>query len=472
MTATRTLAILAALLAAADPAAAQAERYELGRRLRAYEAAWELAEPGARVKSYAGLPKVTGQFFGLQLGEAGRTLDEARHVLTGDEASATVAWAESLFLDPEARLIDAAKPGLAVAVKSLYAVKGGPTEGATCRVTLGGGTPVVADFAKLPAKLTMPLPKVPDGGADLPLTLEVLAGGVVLSRCGVTVSVVPDLAAKLAALARAAKAEPTTVEAATLRDRVEQLKRLAGGATFDTDVPAAKLLAEAEAIAKLPAGTPYFTPSRAGQFWLSVPVKLGNGKFTTAPLRLLVPETLDAAKPVPLVVALHGAGGSEDLFFEGYGAGRIVEECQKRGWLLVAPRGGLFGAPPVEEVVAALATRYPIDPKRVFLVGHSMGAGQAAELVQRSPGKYRGLGLLGGAARVRDAKAFAELPLFLAVGTKDAIALTGMRALNKRLTAAGAKRLTYREYPEAEHLVIVRESLPDLFAQWDALKAD
>ena len=62
--------------------------------------------------------------------------------------------------------------------------------------------------------------------------------------------------------------------------------------------------------------------------------------------------------------------------------------------------------------------------------------------------------------------------MFLGVGTKDQLALTGMRALNKTLTAAGAKRLTYREYPEAEHLVIVREALPDLFAQWDALKAE
>ena len=469
MTATRVLAVFVAVLAAGNPAAAQVERYELGRRLRAYEAAWELAERDARIKSYAGLPKVTAQFFGFQFGEAGRTLDEARRALGGAEVSAPVAWAEALALDPESRLIDAGKPGLAIAVKSFYAVKGGAPEGVTGRVTLGDGTPVVADLSKLPTKLTVPLPKVAGGGADHPLTLEVLAGGVVLSRSRVTVSVVPDLAARLAALP---KLDPATIEGATLRDRAEQLAALANGTVGDTDLPAAKLLAEAEAIAKLPAGTPYFTPARLGQFRLSVPVPSGKGKFTTAPLRLLVPAKLDAAKPVPLVVALHGAGGSEDLFFEGYGAGHIVEECERRGWLMVATRGGLFGAPPVEEVVAALAARYPIDPKRVFLVGHSMGAGQAAELAQRSPGKYRGLGLLGGAARVRDAKAFADLPLFLGVGTKDQLALSGMRALNKTLTAAGAKRLTYREYPEAEHLVIVREALPALFTQWDAVCAE
>ena len=467
MTATRTAATLFAALLATTPAAAQAERYELGRRLRAYEVAWESADRAARVRSYADLPKVTTQFFGLKLGEAGRTLDDARHALRNAKVSAAEAWAASLQLLPEARLIDAAKPGLAVVVKPLYAVKS--PDGATCRVTLSGGVPAAADLTKLPATFTVPLPRVAAGGADLSLTLEVLVGDLRMGSHRVTVSVVPELAARLAALP---KLDPATLEAATLRDRAELLRDLADGTAAETDLPAAKLLAEAEAMAKLPAGTPYFTATRAGRFGLSVPVARPGGKFDTAPLRLFVPAKLDAAKPGPLVVAMHGAGGSENLFFEGYGAGHAVTECEKRGWLLVAPRAGLFGAPPVAEVIAALAGRYPIDPKAVFVVGHSMGAGQAAELVQQSPGRYRGVALLGGAARVRDAKAFADLPLFLGVGTKDQLALTGMRALNKTLTAAGAKRLTYREYPDAEHLVIVREALPNVFEAWDALRAE
>ncbi len=467
MTARRCTATLLVALLVATPTFAQAERYELGRRLRAYEVAWELADRGARVKSYADLPKVTTQFFGLKLGEAGRTLDEARRALLSVGGSPADQWAESLQVVPEARLIDAAKPGLAVVVKPFYAAKG--PGGATCRVTLGDGVPAVADLSKLPATLTVPLPKVAASGADLTLTVEVLAGGLRVGGHRVTVSVVPDLAARLAALP---KLDPTTLEAATLRDRAELLRELADGTAPETDLPAATLLAEAEAIGKLPAGTPYFTARRAGDFRLSVPVARPGGKFDTAPLRLLVPAKLDATKPVPLVVALHGAGGSENLFFEGYGAGHVVKECEQRGWMLVAPRAGLFGAPPVEAIVAELAGRYPIDPKRMFLVGHSMGAGQAAELVQQSPGRYRAVALLGGAARVRDAKAFADLPLFLGVGTKDQLALTGMRALNKTLTAAAAKRLTYREYPDAEHLVIVREALPNVFEQWDALRAE
>ena len=123
-TARRALAALAALLSlsGARPLAAQAERHELGRRLRAYEAAWETAARDARVKSYAGLPKVTGQFFGFQFGEAGRTLDDARRTLTGTDVTPPIAWAEALFVAPESRLIDAAKSGLEVVVKPFYTI--------------------------------------------------------------------------------------------------------------------------------------------------------------------------------------------------------------------------------------------------------------------------------------------------------------------------------------------------------------
>lgn len=43
--------------------------------------------------------------------------------------------------------------------------------------------------------------------------------------------------------------------------------------------------------------------------------------MSTEPIRILVPRGLDINKPVPIVFALHGAGGTENLFFDGYGNG-------------------------------------------------------------------------------------------------------------------------------------------------------
>jgi dienelactone hydrolase len=101
----------------------------------------------------------------------------------------------------------------------------------------------------------------------------------------------------------------------------------------------------------------------------------------------------------------------------------------------------------------------------VFLVGHSMGAGQALALAAN--GKFAAVAALGGGGRLSKPAAFAELPTFVGVGDKDSLALAGARALNKALTAANAKAVTYKEYPGVEHLVIVREALPDAFAVFD-----
>lgn len=157
------------------------------------------------------------------------------------------------------------------------------------------------------------------------------------------------------------------------------------------------------------------------------------------------------------------------MFFESYGAGQIVKECQKRGWLLVSPRSGLIGTPPVVAIIDKLAERYPIDRKRVFLVGHSLGAGQAIDLVQRHPDTFAAVAVLGGGGRVRQKERFQRLPVFVGVGTAD-FALRSSRNLVKTLTDAGAASVTAKEYPDLEHLVIVREALPDLFRMFDSQK--
>jgi predicted esterase len=459
-------------------AAAQPKRYELGQRLKRFESAWEQqTDPAARQRALAILPGVSSQFLSLQLGEAGRTLDEARFALTSaDPPSADVRWLEALYAVPSTRLVVHGKSEVTVEVRRFYSVKGEVPAKAAVRARIGDGPPVEAPLDRLPVSLKLPPIHRPDekeerSGVrpiDAHLVVEMLLDGRPVTRQPFLICRLPDQAADLfgPTLKRLPRAIET-LEQATLKDRAELFESLAGGFVPETDLPAGRLFDESHALAAARPDRPYFTPERPGRFWLSVP----TGKNRTTPCRLLVPKGLDPAKPVPLVVALHGAGGSENLFFEGYGAGHIVKECEQRGWLLVAPRSGglLGGVPPVPAIVAKLAERYPIDRKRVFLVGHSMGAGQAVELVQQSPGTFAAVALLGGVGRVRKPEAFAGVPVFIGVGGKDALALTGSRALNKALGGVESNRVTYREYPDLEHLVIVREALPDVFTAWDAV---
>ena len=290
-------------------------------------------------------------------------------------------------------------------------------------------------------------------------------GLIRIRRTALGISQIADPVARLIAIKKAVAGWDAidTVERATVRDRAPLLEDLLlERAVPETDLPAADLLKNAEAMLN---GEPFYTAEKPGEYWLSVPLE---GK-KTAPARVFVPRNLDPQKPVPVVVALHGAGGSENLFFEGYGAGRVVTECRKRGWVLVATRSPInfLGAPPVTAVLDQLTKRYPLDPKRTFVVGHSMGAMQTIDLAQKHPGRFAAVAALGGSGTAKDLKAFAALPVFIGVGDKD-FALAGARALYKALADGGAKNATLKEYPGVEHMVIVREALPDVFAVFDA----
>src|SRR5205814_1911300 len=151
--------------------------------------------------------------------------------------------------------------------------------------------------------------------------------------------------------------------------------------------------------------------------------------------------------PVPVVVAMHGAGGSENMFFDTYGDGATVRMCKERGWMLVGTRAGgiLDGAPPVGAIVDELAKRYPIDRRRVYVIGHSMGAAHALEAVQKYPGSFAAVAALGGGASVRQAAAVKDLPVFIACGSED-FALSAAKNLARTLEKAGAKA-TFKEYP-------------------------
>jgi predicted esterase len=455
---------LLALLLAAPAADAQWERYELGRRLRRFEAEWERqTDPAARQRARRALPAASTRFLRFDLPGAARAVDDAYFALrSADPAPDAERWLDGLCVLPEKRAIDQSAEAVRVTVRQVYPVPGGVPAGATAKLIGPRGVSADVPLDPLPATVDVPtrsragfgpsgLRRLPRGTTlDAGVALDVRLGGRLVATHAAGVSLLGPLPPVPAGL--------PPLEAATaagLRQRVADLR---AGEVPETDLPAADWCDRF-------AGWrgPVFTPDRPGDHWLAVP----TGKEVT-PCRLYVPPDLSPTKPVPLVVALHGFGGSENLFFDGYGAGRIVTECKRRGWVLVAPRCGLISTP-AAAVAAALRERYPIDPKRVFVVGHSMGAGQAAEVVQQTPGAFAGLAVLGGGGRVRDTAFWKDFPVFVGVGTADFAERSG-RAFAAALTAAGAARVTLKGYPDADHLLIVREALPDVFAAWDEVR--
>lgn len=452
-------------LVAVSPSFAQFDRYELGRRIHDFEVAWDEKsdDQDARKRAAPLVNQAVQNFLKLNVTGAAQSIDAARRALySGEPASASVRWADALQVAPDSRAVDAATEEFGVAVKPFYKVEVDAPKGAIARAKLGAGKPVETELAKLPATIKLPIKSVPGTpSADFPLVVEIVVDGKVLVRKETRIARIEKFAERLAAVKKAVAevpSPPSTVEQATFVLLVKLLEDAANKKALETDYPTSRLMFGAERMAKVK--EPYYIASRPGEFWLSFPI---DKKATV--VRIRIPPKLEQKKSVPVVFALHGMGGSENLYFDGYGNGIVPRLAAERGWIVVAPRvEGLLGAGPAPNVPAILdelAKRYPIDPKRVYLIGHSMGAGHAIELAQKNPGRFAAVAVLGGGGKITKPDALKPVSFFIGCGKLD-FALTAAKSLQKELYTAGVKA-GLSEYDDIEHLLIVRAAAADVF---------
>jgi len=118
-----------------------------------------------------------------------------------------------------------------------------------------------------------------------------------------------------------------------------------------------------------------------------------------------VPESVRKSdKPVPLVVCMHGRGGSAETFFDLSGLNRVAEE---RDFIAVFPESGVYQQRPgglrnvllwngsyqgkkiddvsfVLRILDDVKKRYPIDSSRIYACGQSSGGMMTSELAVRA----------------------------------------------------------------------------------------
>ncbi len=163
------------------------------------------------------------------------------------------------------------------------------------------------------------------------------------------------------------------------------------------------------------------------------------------PATLRVPAAYDhtTGTPLPLVLVLHGYGASGALQAAYFGLDRLAEE---EGFFLLAPDGtpsdgGRFWnatdaccnfvgsdvddvaylSSLVEEVVA----EYDVDPRRIFVIGHSNGGFMSHRLACERPDLFAGAFSLAGAQWSDQArcKPTSRISVVQAHGTNDATIL-------------------------------------------------
>lgn len=196
---------------------------------------------------------------------------------------------------------------------------------------------------------------------------------------------------------------------------------------------------------------------RDGDLW-----RVFTRRRETVPLRIYAPPGRNLSKKPPLVIALHGAGGDENMFMEAYGAGAIKRLADERSFIVVSPLTyPLAGdATLLDALIEEMATCYAFDRDRVYLIGHSLGAGAALGLAQLRSDVIAATCCIagGGVPRSRDIP-----PTLIFAAELDALAGPGA-AERGALAAAAAKAngvpVEYRIMHDWGHTLVVGAALP------------
>lgn len=219
------------------------------------------------------------------------------------------------------------------------------------------------------------------------------------------------------------------------------------------------------------------------------------------PYRLYVPTTWDGASPLPVILFLHGGGSDENRYLDANDR-QLERLAEQHGFLLVSPlgytRGGAYGAAmmlgsafgelegqrrqraqvnanPERLRELALSERdtlnvldrviaeYGVNPREVFLAGHSMGSGGAWYLGNKYPQRWAAIAPMSGPFAEAALDPFANLqgiPIYYTEGIQTP-SLQASRLMAQAAQEAGLE-FTYQEF-DGTHGGMIPMAAPSVF---------
>jgi predicted peptidase len=317
------------------------------------------------------------------------------------------------------------------------------------------------------------------------LTFEVRQQERVLGVATLNVTLQKGLDARLRALdAAAAKAAPAVQ--ADIKFPAEYIRKInngvIGAGTFDLAADLAA--AEATATAAVKTKKDPFA-GRTGDFERHYVL---DGANEIMPYRVFVPKAYTGAKPFPLIIALHGLGGTEDGMLDRYGK-RIPALAEERGYIVASPLGyrvdGFYGSAiaatsdprerrarelseqDVMRVLERMRADYKIDESRIYLMGHSMGAIGTWALAAKYPDIWAAVAPFAGVAVPASVERFRHIPQFVVHGDADpTVNVSGSRNMVAEMKKLGVDA-TYIEVPGGGHSNVVAPNIPAMFDFFD-----
>jgi pimeloyl-ACP methyl ester carboxylesterase len=462
-----TIILCLIVLYAQEPQTTRLTRQDLVPRLIEMEQAWEKARSSeqARARAIPWISQGVNAFFSGQFNDLSQSLARAVYALQkSEEPSAEIIYAYGLGIHLPRMIDPNDSEGIVLKTRAYYKL---PTDVQPMRFAWeirGGGN--ICSGSRTPAEPDFNMPvnckNLTEG--DYAVRVRISLNSQVIREWQEPVSIIPDARKRIEDLESkitpyASKADP--LEWNSVQMWITVLKAALEGNPPETYYPLGELLRKSEnALEEWQANRAFWKPE-PGDYWLSA---LHNGKAIH--FRLYVPTKIQPGVRLPLVVALHGAGGNEHMFFESYGLGLVIKEAEKRGWAVVAPRSSGAALDHVWGALEITRQLLFIDPKQIYLIGHSMGGAQTFLAAMQKPDLFAGIAVYAGAGTPADtfAQAFKQKPVFLAVGEQEIGFLkNNLLKVNEQLKAAGLEKYEFKQYPACEHLMIVREALTDSF---------
>lgn len=433
------------------------------------------------------------------IGEMRRQLAKGMTLLAKEAWTPALDYRHSLVLRSERTVVDSSAP-YAFRLEQIYRPSTDVSPALTAKVSLrkrtaparpGSAPPPPAtprelgtfdglsrDLRESPFAMEVDLAGVEDGAYVI--EAAVLDGASPLGTVTLGVFLNQGLDARLKLLESAAASVPEALRADVIypADLIRNVNR---GRIELGAFNVAGEIAKAEAVAAAAKGGQDPFKGRTGDFERHYELQ---GPNEVMPYRVYVPKSYAAATATPLVIALHGLGGSEDSFFDQYSQ-LPPQLAEKHGLLMAAPLGyrpdGFYGSPmmggndaasrrrieysekDVLEVVRLMKSAYNVDESRIYLMGHSMGAIGTWALGSKHPHIWAALVAFSGVGSPALAEPMKGIPQFVVHGDADnTVNVSGSRNMVAALKKAGG-HVTYIEVAGGSHTDMVVPNLPKAF---------
>jgi poly(3-hydroxybutyrate) depolymerase len=363
---------------------------------------------------------------------------------------------------------------------------GAPAQPGDVVKDLGVFDGVARDLRESPFPFELDVRDVPDG--NYTLTVEVSDTSTPLGTSALNMALRKGLDDLVARLETDAKAAPDALRAEILFpvDRMRNVNR--GRLEVRTFDPGRDLAAAEAVAAAVNSGTDPFA-GRTGDLKRHY---LLDAASEIIPYRMYVPTTYTGTKAFPLIVALHGLGGTEDAFFDNYEK-RLPPLAEQHGYIVAAPLGyrvdgsygwGLANAPAdpntrrtqslseqdVMQVLLRVRQLYKIDESRIYLMGHSMGAIGTWKLAPKYPDIWAAIAPISGTGAPDTLDAIRRVPEIIVHGDADpTVNVAGSRAMVAKLKEIGVE-FKYIEVPGGLHSDVVAPNLAAIVDFFNAHK--